>query len=129
MDVAQSGYRVRTGIDLVPIEEFRRSLDRGGEAMRNRLFLQTETIGASLERLAGMFAAKEAAFKALSLPSGDCHVLAIRRRTDGRPYIELRRDYDSSHIDDIDLSISHAGGYAVASVVALVRREHEGSQE
>ena len=33
-DAAQPGYGVRTRIDLAPIEEFRRSLDGGGEAMR-----------------------------------------------------------------------------------------------
>lgn len=57
------------------MEDFRRFLERDGETMRSRLFFPTEVAGAHVESLAGMFAAKEAAFKALELPLGDWHVL------------------------------------------------------
>ena len=50
--------RVRTGIDLVAIERFAGSLQRGGEAFRRRLFHPPEAQGASTERLAAIFAAK-----------------------------------------------------------------------
>ena len=120
--LTEPGYQVRTGIDLVTIEEFRRSLERGGEGMRRRLFVPSEAADAGPERLAGIFAAKEAAFKALGLPPGDWHVLEIRHSSNGRPYIEFNRGYDASHIADIDVSISHSGGYAMASVVALLLR-------
>ena len=62
-----SGYGVRTGIAIVAIEEFRRSLEHGSDIMRGRLFSLTEIDGAGIDRLAGIFAAKEAAFKALGL--------------------------------------------------------------
>jgi len=123
-----SGCRVRTGIDIVAIEEFRRSLERGGDTMRGRLFSPAEADGADIERLAGIFAAKEAAFKALELPLGDWLVLEVGHEPNGRPRIMLRPDYDASHIIDLDLSISHSGGIAVASVVALIHSQQEGSQ-
>ena len=113
--------QVKTGIDLVVLEEFNRSLQRGGEAFVRRLFHRSEQDGASLERLAGIFAAKEAAFKALALPLGNWHVLEIRHEDTGRPHIKWSSDYDSSHIISLDLSITHSGGYAVASVVALIK--------
>ena len=121
-NVAGSNLRVRTGIDLVVVAEFRRSLERGWDAMRRRLFLPSEEAGAGIEGLAGIFAAKEAAFKALGLPLGDWHVLEIRRREDGRPYVQLSPGYDAAHIADMDLSISHSWGLAVATVVALLHR-------
>jgi phosphopantetheine--protein transferase-like protein len=121
-------YGVRTGIDIVVVEDFRRSLERGGEAMRRRLFSPTELAGANIESMAGIFAAKEAAFKALELPLGDWHVLEIGHEPSGRPQIALRADYDSSDVVDIDLSISHAGGIAVASVVVLVQHQNKGNQ-
>lgn len=68
-------YGFRTGVEIVVVEDFRRFLERDGETMRSRLFFPTEVAGAHVESLAGMFAAKEAAFKALELPLGDWHVL------------------------------------------------------
>ena len=127
-DNPEAGYRVRTGIDLVVVDDFRRSLERGGDMMRGRLFSSAEADGADIERLAGIFAAKEAAFKALELPLGDWLVLEIGHETSGRPRITLRPDYDATHIIDLDLSISHSGGIAVASVVALIHRQQEGSK-
>ena len=112
--------RVRTGIDLVAIEQFAGSLQRGGEAFRRRLFHPPEAQGASTERLAAVFAAKEAAFKALELPAGNWLVLEIRHSAAGRPWIRFDSGYDSAHIVSCDLSITHADGYAVASVVALM---------
>ncbi len=113
---------VRTGVDLVSVGEFRQALERRGETMRDRLFAPAELVDAGVERLAGMFAAKEAAFKALALPKGDWHVLEIEHDGEGRPYIEFAERYDSSHIVSLDLSISHTDEYAVASVMVLVRK-------
>ena len=112
--------RVRTGIDLVVIEQFAGSLQRGGEAFRRRLFHPPEVAGASTERLAGIFAAKEAAFKALELPAGNWLLLEIRHTAAGRPWIRFDSGYDDAHIVSCDLSITHAAGHAVASVVALL---------
>ena len=113
--------RVRTGVDLVAVEEFGRSMSRGGDALRRRLFHPTERDGAPLERLAGIFAAKEAAFKALELPAGNWHVVEIARTSDGRPFIRFAPEYDASRIASVDLSITHCADYAFASVVALLR--------
>jgi len=112
--------RVRTGIDLVVIEQFAGSLRRGGAAFHRRLFHPPEARGASTERLAAIFAAKEAAFKALELPAGDWLVLEVRHTAAGRPWIRFDSGYDSAHIVSCDLSITHAAGFAVASVVALI---------
>jgi phosphopantetheine--protein transferase-like protein len=116
-------FVVRTGIDLVRLADFARSMEKGGEAFVSRLFHPSETAGASLERLAGVFAAKEAAFKAMSLPKGDWHVLEVRHDDDGRPYIVLSPSVDAARPLTWDLSVSHSGDYALASVVATWRKD------
>ena len=78
------------------MEDFRRFLERDGETMRSRLFFPTEVAGAHVESLAGMFAAKEAAFKALELPLGDWHALEIGHEPSGRSQAALGPDYDSA---------------------------------
>ena len=89
-------YGFRTGVEIGVVEDFRRFLERDGETMRSRLFFPTEVAGAHVESLAGMFAAKEAAFKALELPLGDWHVLEIGHEPSGRAQATLGPDYDSA---------------------------------
>jgi phosphopantetheine--protein transferase-like protein len=120
-DEMTGGPGVRVGTDLVHLAEFARSLENGGPAMMRRLFHPSESAGATAERLAGIFAAKEAAFKALSLPKGDWHVLEIRHDDDGRPSVRLAPELARDDVLSLDVSISHAGDYAFATVAALVR--------
>ena len=115
--------QVRTGVDLVEIASFERSLQRGGDPFRRRLFHPTEVEGASLQCLAGVFAAKEAAFKALELPAGVWHVVEVAHRPDGRPCLRFAPEYDASRIASLDVSITHDDTYAFASVVALLRSD------
>ena len=74
-----------------------------------------------MERLASVFAAKEAAYKALALPKGNWHIVEVCHASEGKPYLAFAAEYDASPILSCDLSISHHGGYVVASVVALLR--------
>ena len=118
--------QVRTGVDLVVIAEFANALERGGAAFRRRVFHPSEIDGATVERQAAVFAAKEAAFKALELPAGNWLVVEIGHTDAGRPVIRFVPEYDVSHIVNCDLSITHAGGYVAASVVALVDHAPDG---
>ncbi|MBI4317349.1 MAG: 4'-phosphopantetheinyl transferase superfamily protein [Chloroflexi bacterium] len=115
------GLAVRTGVDLVDLRQFESALSRGGEALRRRLFHPSEEAGADVERLAAVFAAKEAAFKALSLPPGDWHAVEVRHTPEGRPYLAFAPEFDTARVLSCDLSVSHNGGFVVASVVALLR--------
>lgn len=105
---------------MVGLDDFTGSMRRGGAAFRRRVFHPSELSGSSPRRQAAIFAAKEAAFKALELPAGDWLVVEIAHTAAGRPVIRFVPEYDSSHIVSCDLSITHAGDYVVASVVALV---------
>ena len=110
---------IQTGIDMVSLADFAQSLEQGGDTFLQRIFHPTEAAGASLQRLAGVFAAKEAAFKALDLPKGDWHALEIRHDNEGKPSIVLAPSVYIEELLSCDVSITHSGDYAVANVVTL----------
>lgn len=64
------GLRVRTGVDLVKLADFRTSLQSGGEAFLRRLFHPSERNGASLERLAGIFARERGSIQGAGAAQG-----------------------------------------------------------
>lgn len=102
------------GIDLVWIPEFRRQMDLGGSRFLRRAFNQSELEDRKVERLAGLWAAKEAVLKA-ALEAPKCWTeIAITTDATGRPLgsIESQR---------FELSISHHGEYVVAMAVRVER--------
>jgi holo-[acyl-carrier protein] synthase len=124
---------MRVGIDMICVNEVRDSLADHGERYLSRVFSAREvsdcTSGARLSpsRLAGRFAAKEAAFKALgvsdeAVPWTDIEVL---RDPSGAVSLELtdtaatlaRRE----GIVDFAVSLSHEREFATAVVIADCR--------
>jgi holo-[acyl-carrier protein] synthase len=122
--------RLRTGIDVVQISRIRESLDSFGDRFSQRLFSSEEIAYASsdaalaAERFAARFAAKEAAIKAFGLSHVgiDWREIEVHRRTDGDCCLRLhgRAALHARHPrdEDVALSLSHAGDYAVAIVTA-----------
>jgi len=70
----------------------------------------------SIEHLAGIFAAKETAIKALDLGPGSWKTIKILKQPSGKPVIELSGNLAGSSMR-CDVSISHAGDYAIATVI------------
>ena len=131
---------LRTGVDLIEIERIHKAIDRHGDRFLTRVFTAAEVAQSCgrIESLAGKFAAKEAAAKALGT--------GIWRNNIGWLDFEVRKDPESGAPDlhlhqaaadraarmglDIwSLSISHDRTHAVAFVVATQnsnkRRESE----
>ena|SRR3990167_9850308 len=111
--------KIKIGCDLVNIERFKKSLENRNflekifspEELRNRY---------KIESLAGLFAAKEAVFKALDITTDNWLNIQILKQNSGKPYlvldnIELNFEYSC------DISISHDGIYALAFVTFLIR--------
>lgn len=119
---------VGIGIDIVELARIERIHARHGESFVRR-FCRTgeaqERQGAArIEHLGGLFAAKEAALKALG--TGWAQGLAFRqvevaRRDGGAPFLRLhgaaRQRATDLGVDTIHLTISHERKYAVAFVV------------
>lgn len=107
---------VRTGCDLVSIPRFRQRVGEGGSAFLERIFLPEELSGKPLERLAGMFAAKEAVCKALNRPAGSWLGICIEHAPSGAPRAVLLEPEPTDAA--LSISIAHDGEYALAFAVA-----------
>lgn len=107
----------KTGIDIVYIPRFREKLAEPG--FMKRSFTDREIGSQDPDHLAGLFALKEAFFKAAQP--------GIRRWTDieicgqGKPKICFLDRETEKKIESIDCSIAHDRDYAVASVFLLER--------
>ncbi len=116
---------VGLGVDLVPIERAAALRDRHGERFLVRCFASTEVVRpADPAHLAGLLAAKEAAFKALGTGWAQgvgWRDVVVAHSTGGAPTITLlgAAAVRAETIGAVHsyLSISHAGGMAVAVVV------------
>lgn len=97
------------GIDLVFLPEFEKKFKK---ISLEKVFLEQElSENKSKESLAGIFAAKEAFFKAIGKKE-DWLSIWIEKDKDGKP--ELKTLITDKKIE---VSISHAGEYAIAIVM------------
>ncbi len=119
------------GVDLTPVERIARLRERHGEHFLIRVFTSAEREFCESrprrvdEHLAARFAVKEATLKALGtgLRGGIRWTdVSVRREASGKP--EVRLDGRAAEIATTlgirswFVSISHAGGSAIASVIA-----------
>lgn len=99
----------KIGVDIVQISRIEKSIK--SDSFLNRVFTEREReYCKSAQSWAGIFACKEAYFKAIGtgirLPMTDVEILHDDR---GRPYI--------NGVSNCDVSISHDGEYAIAAVI------------
>ena len=119
------------GIDIIEIDRIKNSIEEIGEAFINKIYTKNEIIyceskkNQKYQHYAARFAAKEAAFKAISklikskydISWKDVEVL---NDENGRPVITISK-LDYSNIENIDISISHNRENAVANVILLMK--------
>ncbi|NOZ93623.1 MAG: holo-[acyl-carrier-protein] synthase [Acidobacteria bacterium] len=114
------------GVDLVEVRRVRGLLDRHGERFLERCFDRREVLRPEdPEHLAGLLAAKEAAFKALGPASGSGiawkNIQVLRRDPASPPRLVLSgaaaSHATSRGIVHAHLSITHHGGMAAAVVI------------
>ena len=109
--------QVRTGIDLVFVPRMKGFLEN--PAAVKKTFHSTELVPNTPEHCAGIFAAKEAFFKAIQLAPRWLDV-EIKKQKDGRPQLVLS-ELLAQKLQSYDVSITHDGEYAAASVVLLLK--------
>lgn len=113
------------GVDVVAVARVATLLARHGERFTRRCFLPGEVRRPDdPEHLAGLLAAKEAAFKALGTGWGEgvgWYGVEVIRRPSGSPTLRLHgttaERAAALGVHRTHLSISHAGGVTVAVVV------------
>jgi len=120
------------GIDLVEFSRIERMVSKHDQRFLDRVFTERERQDAEaaakkrIEKLAGRFAAKEAVLKLIGtgwrgkIAWTDIEVVNNEL---GEPKVrisgEVERIADDKGIEDITLSITHTGNFAMASAVAL----------
>jgi len=119
---------IATGVDLVEVDRFLNLNPRIKERFFRRVFTPQELCDAdqSVQHLAGKFAAKEAASKALGCGIGrvSWQELEIINDAKGKPELILHTTAaelaSQSGWSTWSLSISHTRTHALASVTALI---------
>ena len=115
-----------TGVDIIEIPRIKQVLDRYGQRFLKRVFTPDEIAycRGRAPNLAGRFAAKEAAMKALGtgVRGVSWKDIEVVRAESGAPSVTLHGRAEERAVRlrliDISVSISHSREYAVAFVVA-----------
>lgn len=122
---------ITCGTDIIEIERIKESIENIGENFLKRVFTDKEIEYCESKKTqkyqhyAGRFAAKEAAFKAISKILKDKYSVCwkdfeVINNEQGRPYLTLY-NVDTTKIESIDVSISHCKLYATANVTVLFK--------
>lgn len=112
---------VGVGVDLVDVQRFESKL-QSTAGLAEKIFREDER-DATARTLAGRFAAKEALVKAFGGSTGmHWHDVQVSKNELGAPKISLfgttAEVANAKGIDNLHLSISHDGDYAIAYVIA-----------
>ena len=114
-----------TGVDIIEIPRIKQVLDRYGQRFLDRVFTPDEIAycRGRAPNLAGRFAAKEAAMKALGtgVRGVSWKDIEVIRADSGAPSLRLHgraeKRAERLQMSEMSLSISHSREYAVAFVV------------
>ena len=123
--------KISCGVDIIEIDRVKESIEQLGDKFLNRVFTDKEIEYCESKKkqkyqhYAARFAAKEAAFKAVSGQIDDKYNVCwkdfeVTNDEQGRPSIKLV-GIDEKSIENIDISISHCKKYAVANVTVLYK--------
>ena len=121
--------KITCGTDIIEISRIKESIEKLGKAFLERIFTENEIKYCESKKkqkyqhYAARFAAKEAAFKALSWKIDDKYSISwkdfeVANTEQGRPTLKVI-GINLKDIEDIDISISHCKNYAVANVIVL----------
>ncbi|OGM09878.1 holo-[acyl-carrier-protein] synthase [Candidatus Woesebacteria bacterium RBG_13_34_9] len=114
--------QIKIGVDIVYIPKFERSIKRGGKSFLRRIFNESELKSLDIFHLAGIFAVKEAIMKTSLVPTGEWKIIEVKYKKSGKPFIALSNTL-LLKIQNVDVSISHDGEYALASALVIFKNK------
>ena len=123
--------KIKCGTDIIEISRVKESMEKSEDAFKNKIFTveeieYCESKGKQkYQHYAARFAAKEAAFKAISESLKDKYELCWKNYEvisdeNGKPHMNIL-GINEKKIENIDVSLSHCKEYAVANVVILFK--------
>lgn len=117
--------RIAVGTDIIEINRVKKSIERQKNKFLEKVYTDNEikycySHGNNMyQHFAARFAAKEAAFKAISKIKNESTVdwknFEVLNDKDGRPILDIKK----YKFNDIDISLSHCKEYAIATVIIL----------
>ena len=113
------------GIDIVSISRIEKSIEKFGDKAKNRFMTPNEQkIHKKNTSIAGIWASKEAFSKAIGTGIGkDFSFLDIEiiKNPKGKPIINILNKSLKHKLKNknIDISITHDGGFAIAAIIIL----------
>ena len=121
--------KITCGTDIIEIDRIKEDIEHIGKAFIDRIFTEKEIQyceskkSQKYQHYAARFAAKEAAFKALSWKLKDKYSVTwkdieVINNKDGRPSLNIL-GIDLNDVESIDISLSHCKQYAVANVSVI----------
>ncbi len=121
---------ISCGNDIIRISRVKDSIEQVGETFLKRVYTDEEINYCESRRMckyqsyAARFAAKEAVYKAIAPTTSEdveWKNIEVKRENNGKPYIELhgklKEIAKQKNINSMDLSLSHDGDYAMATVI------------
>lgn len=124
--------KIKCGTDIIEIERIKESIEESNGKFCERVYTKNEIEycenkkNQKYQHYAARFAAKEAAFKAISelLPNKydiSWKDIEIINDNDSKPHVNILINKIMQNIESIDISISHCKQYATANVVVLYK--------
>lgn len=120
------------GNDIIRISRIQDSIEKIGESFLKRVYTDEEINYCESRRMckyqsyAARFAAKEAVYKAIAPDTSEDIIwrdIEVKRFENGKPYVvlhgKLKELANEKQIKEMDLSLSHDGDYAMATLVCL----------
>lgn len=122
--------KILTGTDIIEIERIKESIENLENKFIKEIYTEKEIEycesrrGAKYQHYAARFAAKEAIFKAISKLLNNKYEISwknaeVLNDENGKPCVNFINTNIIEKIEDIDISISHCKGYAIANVVLI----------
>lgn len=122
---------IQCGTDIIEVNRIKDAIQRHKDKFLNEVYTVKEIEycngknNMKYQHFAARYAAKEAAFKALSTVLNDKYDLTwkdieVLNYEDGKPYIVLNKDKVKMDIQ-IDISLSHIKEYAIANCVIIIK--------
>lgn len=124
--------QIRVGTDIIEVERIKQSIENFGDKFLNKIYTKEEiaycnkNADTKYQHFAVRFAAKEAAFKAISELVDNTLIwknIQVSNQEHGRPQIIISGiDKEQfKKIENIDVSLSHVKDNAIATVVVLLK--------
>lgn len=120
--------KISNGTDIIEINRIQEVIEKNGNRFLEKIYTQKEIAYCEAKKAqkyqsyAARFAAKEAAYKALSKYINFRYSwkdFEIENNQAGKPILKIH--FNIPNLQELDVSLSHCKQYAVANVVALYK--------